>query len=422
MEKKGTTMTDTNDSGRGGLEESTIDLIVDHDAPRLHAEAEAISGDAKPLIWVPDPANRHDHDAGNHRGLPIVPPSWAGNTTPGWANTINPETIEPATEPDRHTPGGRNHRKRRVAVAVVAIVVILAAILTGLAVWQTGRVREAANTCEAANTRITDATGSLIELIAGDDYKDATSITAEHVEDPETVTALRTAIDTVNEQVRIGDNEEPSAPTVMCAIDWTDLHPGRIADQAEGEAERLETSHATLKEAVSAVIASRDEKTLNEASNALKTKTDQADTLLNDSDGKVQDNATRDALIKAIDGAKALLDDGDDAKAMNDASSALDQAMNKVNDSIKAKQDADAQAAAAQQAQQSYTPSYTGGYTGGGYYAPSYSGGGASSGGSVSSGGSIFDRLPSAIGGTGVPLQGESAGQICFGDGDCPVS
>lgn len=421
MEKKGTTMTDTNDPGRGGLEESTIDLIVDHDAPRLHAEAEAISGDAKPLIWVPDPANRHDHDAGNHRGLPIVPPSWAGNTTPGWANTINPETIEPATEPDRHTPGVRNHRKRRVAVAVVAIVVILAAILTGLAVWQTGRVREAVNTCEAANTRITDATGSLIELIAGDDYKDATSITAEQVEDPDTVTALQAAIDTVNEQVRIGGDEEPAAPVIACAIDWTDPQPGLTADEAARAAELLETRFAKLKDGVQAVVESRDEKTLNDAADALKAKTDQAGALLKDSEDKVQDDATRDALDKAIDEAEALLGEGDDAKAMNDAVALLDQAMNAVNDSIKAKQDADAQAAAdaAAQQSQSYTPSYTGGYTGGGYYTPSYTGGGASSGGS------IFDRLPSAIGGADNPdMQhgGTSMGQVCFGDGDCPVN
>lgn len=419
MEKKGTTMTDTNDPGRGGLEESTIDLIVDHDAPRLHAEAEAISGDAKPLIWVPDPANRHDHDAGNHRGLPIVPPSWAGNTTPGWAHADGPSPAEPTPE-----TGGRNHRKRRAIIAAITIIVILAAILTVLTVWQTGRVHNATAACESANTRITDTTRGLIKFTEADDYQTAIKVTAEQVEDPDTVTTLQAAIDGLNEQVRIGGDEEPAAPVIACAIDWTDPQPGRIAEQAEGEAERLEASHAALEEAVSSVIASRDEKTLNDAATALKTKTDQADELLSDSDGKVQDNATREALGKAIDEAKTMLDNGDDAQAMNDAIAALDQAMNAVNDSIKAKQDADAQAAAeaaAQQAQQSYTPSYTGGYTGGGY-SPSYSGG-VSSGGSASSGGSIFDRLPSAIGGVfeNAP-QGESAGQVCFGDGDCPVS
>lgn len=383
-------MTDTNDPGRGGLEESTIDLIVDHDAPRLHAEAEAIGRDAKPLIWVPDPANRRDHDAGSHRGLPIVPPSWAGNTTPGWAHADGPSPAEPTPE-----TGGRNHRKRRAIIAAITIVVILAAILTGLTVWQTGRVRNATAACESANTRITDTTRGLIKFTEADDYQTAIKVTAEQVEDPDTVTALQAAIDGLNEQVRIGGDEEPAAPVIACAIDWTDPAPGRIADEAAGRADRLEARYAVLKETVAAVISSREAKTLADATDALTAKKDQADALLKDSDGKVQDNATRDALGKAIDEAKALLDDGDDAKAMNDAVTSLDQAMNAVNESITAKQDADVQAAAeaaaaqaAQQPQQSYTPSYNNGYTGGGYYAPSYSGGSASSGGSTSTGGS----------------------------------
>lgn len=415
MEKKGTTMTDTNDPGRGGLEESTIDLIVDHDAPRLHAEAEAISGDAKPLIWVPDPANRHDHDAGNHRGLPIVPPSWAGNTTPGWAHADGPSPADPTPE-----TGGRNHRKRRAIIAAITIVVILAAILTVLTVWQTGRVHNATAACESANTRITDTTRGLIKFTEADDYQTTIKVTAEQVEDPDTVTTLQAAIDGLNEQVRIGGDEEPAAPVIACAIDWTDPQPGLTADEAARAAELLETRFAKLKDGVQAVVESRDEKTLNDAADALKAKTDQAGALLKDSEDKVQDDATRDALDKAIDEAEALLGEGDDAKAMNDAVASMDQAMNAVNDSIKAKQDADAQAAAeaaaaqTQQQTQSYTPSYNNGYAGG--YTPSYTGG------STSSGGSIFDRLPSAIGGTGNALQGESAGQICFGDGDCPVN
>jgi len=408
-------MTDTNDPGRGGLEESTIDLIVDHDAPRLHAEAEAISGDAKPLIWVPDPANRRDHDAGSHRGLPIVPPSWAGNTTPGWAHADGPSPADPTPE-----TGGRNHRKRRAIIAAITIVVILAAILTGLTVWQTVRVRNATAACESANTRITDTARGLIKFTEADDYQTAIKVTAEQVEDPDTVNALQVAIDGLNEQVRIGGDEEPAAPVIACAIDWTDPQPGLTADEAARAAELLETRFAKLKDGVQAVVESRDEKTLNDAADALKAKTDQAGALLKDSEDKVQDDATRDALGKAIDEAEALLGEGDDAKAMNDAVASMDQAMNAVNDSIKAKQDADAQAAAeaaaaqTQQQTQSYTPSYNNGYAGG--YTPSYTGGG------TSSGGSIFDRLPSAIGGTGNALQGESAGQICFGDGDCPVN
>ena len=112
---------------------------------------------------------------------------------------------------------------------------------------------------------------------------------------------------------------------------------------------------------------------------------------------------------KAIDQARTLLDAGVDAKAMNDASAALDRATAAVNDSMKAKSDADAraaaEAAAAQAAQQapSYTPSYTPSYSGGGYAGggSSWSGGSASQGGgsSPSGGGSPSWSVPPVDGG-----------------------
>lgn len=36
-------------------------------------------------VWVFDPANNRDHDAGNLRGKPIQAPVWAVNAAPGWA-------------------------------------------------------------------------------------------------------------------------------------------------------------------------------------------------------------------------------------------------------------------------------------------------------------------------------------------------
>ena len=313
--------------------------------------------------------------------------------------------------------GSEPHRPRRVRAWIV-VTVVVALVLAGLGVWQVLRVRGAVASCESMAAQATAAYEDLLKLAESGELKDAEAITADQVEDPDTVTGLAAAVDKAGETVSIG----------VCGVDWYDLYSNRITEKPTRGKEQFESKRQALRKAMDAVVASRDAKTLAAATSALKSKTDQAATLLKESDGKVQDDTTRQTLGKAIDQARELLDANDDAKAMNDATTSLDQATAAVNDSVKAKSDADAKAAAeaaaaqaAQQAQQSYTPSYTGGYTGGysGGYTPSYSGG-SSSGGSTSSGGSIFDRLPSAIGGTGdAPCTyPECCVPVCI-DGEC---
>ena len=345
-------------------------------------------------IWVFDPANNTDHEAGGLRGKPITPPEWTENLEPGGAS------------PDPERSGPQKPRRVRAWMIAVAVIAVVAVVLAGLGVWQAVRVRGAVASCESMTAQATAAYEDLLKLAQSDGLKDAEAITADQVEDPDTVTTLKDALDK-----KVVWDWRP------CVVAWYDLHPDRIIELPKHAKEQFESVYKTLEKAMDAVLASRDAKTLTDATSALKAKTDQADALLKDSDGKVQDTATRDALSKAIDQARKLLDEGDDAKAMNDAASALDQATGAVNDSVKAKSDADAKAAgesaAAQQAQQSYTPSYTGGYT------PSYSGG-SSSDGSASSGGgsSSIGGIPSgAVGGTGVP-GGDSCVPVCI-DGEC---
>ena len=343
-------------------------------------------------IWVFDPANNTDHEAGGLCGRPITPPEWAENRGPGWAS------------PDPEGSGPRRPRRVCAWMIAVAVIAVVAVVLAGLGVWQAAQAT-------ATGTKLT-------KLVESDELKDAKAITADQVEDPDTVTGLAAAVDKTGETVSIG----------VCGVDWYDLHPDRIVEKPTRGKEQFESKYQTLRKAMDAVLASREAKTLADASSALKSKVDQGASLLKSSEGKVQDDAVRDALSKAIDQARKLLDANDDAKAMNDAAAVLDQATAAVNDSVKAKSDADAKAAteaaaaqAAQQAQQSYTPGYTGGYAGGGYagggYTPSYSGG-ASSGGSASSGGGSSSGIPSgAVGGTGVP-GGDSCVPVCI-DGAC---
>ena len=105
---------------------------------------------------------------------------------------------------------------------------------------------------------------------------------------------------------------------------------------------------------------------------------EEASRLLGDSDGKVADNATREALQSAIGQAEQTK--GDKAQAWREAVGPLQAAVDQVNASMQAKAQADQQAAeqaaqeagrqqaqAAQQTAPSYRPSY--GQNGGGGWA-----------------------------------------------------
>ena len=156
-------------------------------------------------------------------------------------------------------------------------------------------------------------------------------------------------------------------------------YEGCVAEDAKGldaatvklgeQADWYKTHEQSLSKAVRAVIESKAAKTLETAKTNLTAKLDEASRLLADSDGKVADNATRDALSNAIDAANGLKDGNDPAK-IDGARKTVEDAINGVNASVQAKTDADAQAAAAAaQAQAQAQSAYNGGssYSGGAY-------------------------------------------------------
>lgn len=163
------------------------------------------------------------------------------------------------------------------------------------------------------------------------------------------------------------------------------------------------THEESLSKAVKAVNASKAAKLLDTARANLKPKLEEASKLLADSDGKVAVGAVRDMLSKAIDAAGKLVD-GSDPSKLDKARKTLEDAVGKVNESVKAKQDADAKAAAESQAAaaaaQAQSPTYSGGgYQGYGYGSNGngYSGSGTSSGGGQQANGSTQKYTPSGI-------------------------
>jgi hypothetical protein len=150
----------------------------------------------------------------------------------------------------------------------------------------------------------------------------------------------------------------------------------------EQSAKALSDDIKNIDAAIKQVNASVDAKNVKTAKDSLTNAETAARKLLADSNGKVADNKTREALTNAINSAdKALKNAKGDAasliKAYSNAAKPIADTTKQVNASMKAKTDADsaakaaADAAAAQAASQpSYMPSY--GYSSTPSYTPAY--------------------------------------------------
>ena len=315
------------------------------------------------------------------------------------------EVLEPVETPDENsTEPSKDGRKRPEwllpLIAVVCAVVLVVAGVVGWNMYRGAKLMEAKEACATAADGVRNKANEYNALVNGD-AADAAAVKAEQVKDSKTVESL-------------GKELKAMAPE----------YEGCVADDAKGldaataklneQADWYETHEKSLSKAVRAVAESKAAKRLDDAKTNLTAKLDEASKLRADSDGKVADNATRDALSNAIDAANGLKDGNDPAK-IDGARKTLEDAINGVNASVQAKTDADAQAAAAAaaaaaaQAQAQAQSTYTGGgssYSGNTYgrtggstsgsntYRGATSGGSGSNSGSGSTGGSASTTRP----------------------------
>ena len=290
----------------------------------------------------------------------------------GAENDTDTGETKGVTSPVRHR---RNHRRRNIAIAsVIAAVVVLAGGAGGYA-YAASNVQKGVDAAQAnaqaVDQKLTAKIGDAQELLDGTEE--------EQVADAQTLADLSDAIDKAQAQTGVDDTGANRW------LIWQEMDA-----QAAYDADSADASDAMsrLDKAMDAVTGSMDAKTLADAKAALQSTVDSADKTYADSDGKVQDNATRDNLKTALDAAKKVLDDDvTDAKEYTDQKTTVDNAVKTVNDSIAAKEKADAEAKAQAEAEAAATASSaasSGGYSGGGssYYGgstgsgstPSYSG------------------------------------------------
>ena len=261
-----------------------------------------------------------------------------------------------AADKDGADPAEKSGRSRWL-VPVVSAVVVIVFVVAGVVSWMvvSGRDHDReAERCSRAVALIERPAGGFAARVTR--WREAAEVSSDQVKDVKTVIAMARA-------VKNAGGTRPQ--TVGCDASMTTRDLKAAADRAEG----LNSRYSELDRAAKAVLASRDAKDLDDARTALDTKKEEASRLLGDSDGKVADNATREALQNAIGQAEQTK--GDKVQAWREAVGPLQMAIDQVNASMQAKAQADQQAAeqaaqeaarqqarAAQQTAPSYRPSY----------------------------------------------------------------
>lgn len=265
-------------------------------------------------------------------------------------------------------------------VPLVAGLCALALVVAGgigWKIWSDRRLAEAKAACATASDAARGAMNDWNTLVNGD-AADLLEVKADQVKDAKTIDALKTALDV----------EAPEYEG--CVADGKDGLETAI-DELDDAAAWYEKHAGSLKKAVDAVNDSKLAKTI-----------DTAKTLLESSNGNVQDDKTREELSKAIE-AKDEAAIAKASKAVNDSIAAKQ----KADEEAKAKAQAEADAKAAEEAaaaanaqtqqqqynyqqsqpQQSWIPSYP-------------YGGGSTGGGSGTTGGSTGGSAGSSYGGS----------------------
>lgn len=285
-------------------------------------------------------------------------------------DSMTPDTIPQSTPVDGTVSAGRKNRRPVViGVAAVAAVALVAGGVCGYRAYENHRVSVARQACQSAVTDLGKTVKSYKALLGADATTAALKTDVKAVKDDKTLDALKRAV-----------GAETPAMVKCDASDKTGLDEATA--KADKTARSVKADAKTLQAAVRAVESSKLDKTV-----------DDADGLYRATEGKVQDDKTRDALKQAI--AKRDADAIAKAvKAVNDSKTAKDQADAEATAKAQAEQEAAAQAAAAQQAQQQAQRSYSSGGWSGSAGGRSYSGGSYSGGSQGQGGGSPSGNSP----------------------------
>lgn len=351
----------------------------------------------------PEPERRPVDDAGSEDRANTAVDPWeigplpsasnpVGNDIPADAPASEPQHVVGAVEPadladtiDLTPVGDRDaampvREWRRIATTAGGILLAACVTVAGMSAWEShesataAREREQATAdCAAVRAAAKKAERKLAEYLDGDRLAQAKAVTADKLADPETLETLND----LSERYAAGER----IPTCAGGTETAQATTSTLRSTEKRNAKRL----ARVRKAVEAVFASR-----------LAHTVERGERLYSSSEGKVQDEYSRALLRASIDkrDEKAITD------AMDKVNASID-AKNKADEERKAQEEAAAAAAQAQAQEQSTPAPQQYSYMPSG--SASGSGSGPSGGGYHSSGGSAGSTGGSASPGWSVP-------------------
>lgn len=233
----------------------------------------------------------------------------------------------------------KSGKKRTIMIAAVAAVVVLAGV---------GGYAYASNTAY-------DSYESQLESAKEVDSKLAKKIAEARTlvkATKETDVLDKTVLDSLTKSIKTGDALK-GVPATSHATKWNLWGTTKANTIVADDNTEANDSIDAINKAMRKVNKSKTDKQVKDARSTLDKTISDAETLYKDSEGKVQDNKTRESLKTAIDTAKKTVDDKkSDVKTLNAQKDAVSKAVKSVNDSKTAKEQADAEAKAEEAARQ----------------------------------------------------------------------
>lgn len=249
---------------------------------------------------------------------------------------------------NRGAQGGSN--KKKIVIAVIAAIVVVAIVAAGVVLWQRGKSADAKNaalaSCQRSQQLVQTASAALDKEVKADG--DLASTSQDAVADSSTVTKFANALQQATTlQKDVQDIDQ------MCAASLAQPALEQAARKLDAQATQIEDATKALKDAASAVNASKDARTKTDGIRKdLQSAIDEAQSLYDESAGLVADEATREALLSAIDDAKKT---AADAGLTQEAADKERDALRAAGDTVRASEDeltaANAAAAEAQRQQ-----------------------------------------------------------------------
>lgn len=230
--------------------------------------------------------------------------------------------------------------KKTIIVSTIAAVVVLAGVGGGYAYASNTTYDSYESQLESAK----EADSKLVKTLA----EARTLVKATK----ETDVLDKTMLDSLTKSIKTGDTLK-GVPTTSHATKWNLWGTTKANTIVADDNTEANDSIDAINKAMRKVNKSKTDKQVKDARSTLDKTISDAETLYKDSEGKVQDNKTRESLKTAIDTAKKTVDDKkSDVKTLNAQKDAVSKAVKSVNDSKTAKEQADAEAEAEEAARQ----------------------------------------------------------------------